>query len=510
MALSSQTIDMKLVVRDSLISLTLANFALLKDWRLLLGNMRYFSAPEFSRYLAIVFCSILFAAAFFFGIRLARSSGRVGHFLAKWLVIQLLVFGVCLMSTNYIPRALFLPTLILVPILLVAHPVVPRAIATLLVAISPCVMFLYVRGAWEVSRGVKSEVIQGSMSRLEAEGPRVLVVVFDALGENVPFTRRPEGVKVPAFDRLRSEAFVATAAYPPSNMTVFSMPALLTSKLVNEVKTTRGKLAVQYVHQDKFESLDDSRTIFSEVRDLGLGTAMIGWYHPYCFILRSVDFCAHVEFDNLDDRYKRGGFNAKVLDLYAGLPLLRDTKWGRQRSETRARDSHQHETSFLSEVTSESLLKFRSGLLIVHLPIPHPPALKGAYFSNLEQADAEVQRVRDIMERTGTWEQTTVVITSDHWWRTRGLDSHSDKFAWTGEELAYVNADKDKRVPFIVKLPGQNPPGTYTREFNTVILSKLIRESLEGKIRSNDELSSWLDLRRSDAPVDAYLRKGSR
>jgi arylsulfatase A-like enzyme len=234
---------------------------------------------------------------------------------------------------------------------------------------------------------------------------------------------------------------------------------------------------------------------------------MVGWYHPYCSILRDLDYCAHIEADIEDERYQRGGLFEKVADVVGALPLVRDTKWRQQRNGDAGRASHEHEVVFLSRITRDALPAFHSGLMGVHLPIPHPPALHGTYFSNLIEADNALGEIRKVMESSGTWDGTTVFVTADHWWRTRTLDRQMPGFPWTGDELAYLSADQDQRVPFMVKLPGQRTSETYEHRFNTVVLGKLIRESLTGKAATKDEFRRLLDNHRNDALVHAYVHR---
>jgi hypothetical protein len=255
---------------------------------------------------------------------------------------------------------------------------------------------------------------------------------------------------------------------------------------------------VRFLGENQFKSFSDSSTIFTEVRSMGLGTAMIGWYHPYCTILRDVDFCAHA----LERKYERHDFRNAVLDVFAALGYLRYTHWSRKRLGQAQQTAYLYKDSFLRKVTQEALGEFRSGLMIVHLPTPHPPVLRGqgVYFSTLGEADNTLAAIRSVMEKAGTWDGATVLVTTDHWWRTRELWAKSID-VWTAEEREYMDADKDKRATFIVKLPGKNRPDVYTPEFNTLILTELVRQSLAGKIRTSEELKAWLDVHDTDVPV---------
>jgi len=55
-----------------------------------------------------------------------------------------------------------------------------------------------------------------------------------------------------------------------------------------------------------------------------------------------------------------------------------------------------------------------------------------------------------------------------------------------------------------VKVPGQTRPDVYTPEFNTLILTELVPQSLAAKINTSEELKAWLDVHRTDVPVHVY------
>ncbi len=500
-------------VRDLLVAISLGNLVVLSEWAILFHS--YFHAPQPSRFLAVMLCSLIFAAVFLCGIWVGRRTGAVGRIIAKWVFFQIIVLSICGLIVRFSPKFLLeilsrgsvstvvaASSLMLLPLLLVVHPAPARLVATLLVAMSPCVAFLFTRATWEMVNASKPEMIRGSLRPLETKGPRMLLIVFDELSEYVAFTHRPPGIEMPAFDRLRREATVAAAAFPPGGITLTSLPSYLTGRVVQEARPiSRRELDVRFLGENQFKSFSDSSTIFTEVHAMGLGTAMIGWYHPYCTILRDVDFCAHA----LERKYERDNFRDAILDVLGAVPYLKYSHWARGRFGRAQQSAYGEKVVWLQEVTQNTLSQFRSGLIIVHLPTPHPPVLRGSgvYFSNLKEADNSLASIRQVMEKAGTWDEATVLVTTDHWWRTRDLWGKSLEL-WTDEEKAYMDADKDKRATFIVKLPGQNRPDVYTPEFNTLILTQLVSQSLAGKIRTSEDLKAWLDVHRADVPVHVY------
>src|SRR6185437_1658136 len=126
------------------------------------------------------------------------------------------------------------------------------------------------------------------------------------------------------------------------------------------------------------------------------------------------------------------------------------------------------------------------GLALIHLPIPHPPAIynrsKGAitaegrigYLDSVAFVDRTVGALRRSMEQAGVWDRTAVLISADHGWRTylwRGSPE------WTAEEEA-ASHDDTSGVPFLLKLPGQTTGAIYTKPLDTIITRRLLTEIL--------------------------------
>jgi hypothetical protein len=509
--------------RDALVCISFSSLLLLNEWTSLLGDRSYVAAPQPRRYLAVMLCSVLIAAVFLCGAWLARRTGSAGRLLGRWMFFQVLLVSVSASIVRSFHnlfvgaaalRALPIIVTIIVfglPLLLTVRPVFFRWVATALVVVSPCVAFLAVRAAWEMLHVPSPVAERGSLSRLSTDGPRVLLLVFDEMSATVAFSNRPSSVQMPAFDRLKQESLFASSAYPPGGDTLSSMPGLLTGRPVGKVKPASEKaLEVQFLDKQQVELIADSPNVFSSVHSLGMGTAMIGWYHPYCSVLRDIDYCVHTKADMVDFRYERDSLLSALADVFAALPFLNDTRWARTRFAEAAQASQRNEDLFLFEVTRRAIPEFHSGLLVVHLPLPHPPAIDGdgIYFSNFAKVDAQLRDIRHAMERSGTWDGTTLLVSSDHWWRThkiwRDAWNPVPGITWTAEEESYRDVDEDKRVPFIAKLAGQNTPATYSEPFNTLLVPKLILEVLSGKVKSNEDLKSWMDLHRHDVPIHAY------
>jgi len=81
------------------------------------------------------------------------------------------------------------------------------------------------------------------------------------------------------------------------------------------------------------------------------------------------------------------------------------------------------------------------------------------------------------MEENGLWENTTVLITSDHQWRKSNR----------------IDGKKDPRVPFILKLAGEKKGVIYEPSFNAVLTKDILLAVLRNQIVTNEDLVIWLN-----------------
>jgi hypothetical protein len=142
-------------------------------------------------------------------------------------------------------------------------------------------------------------------------------------------------------------------------------------------------------------------------------------------------------------------------------------------------------------------------LAFVHLPVPHPPGVfkrstgnftlgqDASYLDSLELADHALGELRELLERRDLWAHTTVIVSSDHGYRT---------FLWKGtlpEEAEAADRHPDYRVPFLVKLAGQQDGATYDDPLSTVVTRDLVLSLLRGDVSTRPELLAWLDRHRA-------------
>src|SRR5206468_1541723 len=97
----------------------------------------------------------------------------------------------------------------------------------------------------------------------------------------------------------------------------------------------------------------------------------------------------------------------------------------------------------------------RHDLTLRSTPILSLFARRFEYLGALELVDLTLGEIRRSMEKQGTWDETTVLLTSDHQLRSFRPDGKTS----------------GPRVPYLLKLAGQHVPVSYEAGFRTVLTS---------------------------------------
>ncbi|HXG64854.1 MAG TPA: hypothetical protein VNO70_07080 [Blastocatellia bacterium] len=149
------------------------------------------------------------------------------------------------------------------------------------------------------------------------------------------------------------------------------------------------------------------------------------------------------------------------------------------------------------------------GLILVHWSVPHLPVIYNRragdftwnkecnYLDNLALADRALGEVRRAMEAAGLWDSAVVLVTSDH---PLKIKRWANKFPHIpAEDAAAIGRGLDPRIPFVLKLAGQQESITFDPAMNTVLTHDLFLGLLRGELSTPESVVSWLERRRSDA-----------
>ena len=334
---------------------------------------------------------------------------------------------------------------------------------------------------------------------------RVLWLIFDELDERLTFVERPTGLRLPEIDRLREESLWASNAFPPATSTLLSMPSLINGRIVT---STRPKgpsdLLLTYEGSQQTVSWRHTATLFSQARDLGYKTAILGWYIPYNKILGgSTDFCEFFPFRYPDPDLRFFPRMVKWMAIApSSIPLVDRVDWLRPLGLSVLRlDGLDHIKAYQACCRAAVPVVANRGfnLILIHWPVPHMPGIysrsqgdldysgRGTYIDNLALADRTLLEMRQAMETAGVWDSTTVLLSADHFYRNATL----------------LDGKSDHRVPFLLKLAGQTSRSDYNRPFNTVVTHDLVLAILRGELQEPESVAGWLDQRSKPEPLAA-------
>jgi hypothetical protein len=343
--------------------------------------------------------------------------------------------------------------------------------------------------------------------------PRIIWIILDELSYQQVYERRYPGLQLPAFDALAGDATVFTRVVPAGAFTEVAVPSLLTGRRFDDLRpTANGQPVFRSADGGRWQRFDEHDTVFGDAQRWGYRTSVAGWYNPYCRILATVlDSCY---WSNLYDMHDGIAGNQTLgSNLRAPLAVLVPsnrwespaTRWmhipalGVRGQAMQTTDYQNLLTATNAELRDES-----AGLVLLHMPIPHPPGIYnrmtgkfatnggGSYIDNLALADRYLAHVRDVLTETGQWDSSTVVVMGDHSWRTSFV--WKELPGWTIEDArASRDGQFDDRPGYIVKLAGQKSGERIDVPFRALNTRGLFDALMAGKIQSAEDLRRWVE-----------------
>ncbi|MDD5560574.1 MAG: sulfatase-like hydrolase/transferase [Candidatus Omnitrophica bacterium] len=508
------------MIKDAMFSMSFANLCFLKLWinyLFLIDSQKYsiHVLPNASGYFALMTNVFIAASLIFIFIRLIRKSNnifvqRTARFTFFVLILNILnvirkTSTSFSLQTLLITVSLFLKKLniwvclvavfLLIVLGILLYKKFSRLLFKMLTAgiifLFPFVFFTFSGAIGAIVKCEKTKPVSPKDCILEVEPVgkqnhlRILWLVFDEIDQKIVFDQRPFGLSFPELDRFRSESFYATNAYPAGDETMVVFPALIDGKLVSKIlPVANNKLEITYADTNQRFIWGTQPNIFSRIRNLGFNSAFVGWYHPYCNILgNNLDFCVQVHgeyflvrnYDSLLENMKE-----QFIHLLPFAAII------------------EHIDAF--EETMDNVKQIIGhpdyNLAMVHFPIPHLPSIydqkeqkislfvdqSNGYFSNLLLADKTLGEIRRMLEKSKLYDDITIIVTSDHYLRNSKI----------------FNMKQDNRIPFMVKMAGQNNFVKYTKTFNTVLTGDLILSILRNETKTNNDIAAWIDKNRNE------------
>ena len=500
----------KFIMRNLAICISLANLFFIEVWIRLIYDRspwNFFASHSLIDYKAIIINVIVLGVVLWLALKLLENYpqlrvagimlfGLVFVVIFKSLALIILLFVMNFASSlpgfsseSFVPIVI-MAVLIGVFICLIHYYVtkyysrqLTTIVPTALLILFPFALFTISQAVWVIIKYNPNSATEQTSAdfHISNENPRVVWLIFDEMDHRVTFDERPETVALPEIDRFRDVSIYATEAYPPGASTAISLPSLTTGKQVVKVKSSSlCDLELYFIGNENPSWWSSELSIFEQAKKIGFRTAVGGWAIPY-----------HIVFnDSLDITIPGWRGESTIIDkMYCQamdvIPFV-------DRYRKRAADAHQ----LILKHTKKAIMDIDINLVFIHFMPPHEPWIYDrsedhynyniitsvgvepeGHFDNLVLVDRTIGVLREKMESEGLWDQTTILISSDHWWRS----SHE------------FDGITDHRVPFLLKLAGQTESIVFETPFNTLLSHDLILSILQNDLSTPEEIYDWLE-----------------
>ncbi len=482
-------------MKDIIFSLALANIVYMEIWKrfFYMGKFDVRHMPTSNSYLALIVGEILIALAFWGGIQLIRKLNnkvilRVSKFVYCFVMLYFLWY-LLFPLTAYVSLGLYKFLFLLAIVLLIYYHKMTDTLVKIVMISFPFIIIIFSQAVMGIVNewGKDHAIHTATPFVVREETPRVLWLIFDETDQKIAFAKRPPNLKLPALDRFRQEVFQAENAYPPGGNTVKTMPSIIDGKIVTHYKQFDDRLEIFYEGSKVPVIWGSKPNLFSKAKALMINSAVFGFLPYGKAIQKDVMFCGWCA-----GTYDYGSPNNTLLSnlgsqLYGILKFNNIGYTQRLRAYWETYNAAQH-----------LIVDPRYRLVLIHFNIPHLPTIghyrwkdkdhsSKDYEENLLVMDQTFAKLRELMERKGFWDNTTIIVSSDHWLRKK-------KYVYDHQ--------LDHRVPFILKLAGHKESIAYEPAFNTIITHDLILALLKKEVVTEKDLLKWMEEHRSKYPIN--------
>jgi hypothetical protein len=329
---------------------------------------------------------------------------------------------------------------------------VEQAVRKLLVILSP-VSVVVVASLVNGATGPGAVIARESVPAAPAIScPSIVALLFDELSFAYLYDGtaiREEYPSLRAFS-ARSTNYLDVRA--PGDETLISVPGYLAGRAFDNIRVEENRLEYELGAQRAVFNAQADDGLFALARRAGYATDISGYYFPYCEMLGSLaGRCRSFSFYNMST--VRPGFSPlhpimTTLILWPRqfpLGLLKNRPFAALQRDT---------VAATAAVAARPLDPSRPEFRLVHFSVPHLPFVFGPdgydppldplrqrpdtyYADQVRYADRLLGEVLAKMEQDGSFDRSTVVVFSDHGFRSGGRETNS------------------RHVPFLVKRPGQ-------------------------------------------------------
>jgi membrane-anchored protein YejM (alkaline phosphatase superfamily) len=125
---------------------------------------------------------------------------------------------------------------------------------------------------------------------------------------------------------------------------------------------------------------------------------------------------------------------------------------------------------------------------------------QGTYLDNLVLADQSLGELRSILQSTPAANNTTLIVSSDHSWRTLMWRPTED---WSLEELRASRGSYDPRPVLMVQFPGSVAGQVVAKPVDALVLHRILEDLLRGHMHSPTDLNDLIDQEPKEIPHGA-------
>jgi hypothetical protein len=316
-------------------------------------------------------------------------------------------------------------------------------------------------------------------------GERIVWFLFDELSYDQAFDHRDSGLAMPFFDAFKSKSVVFSNLRPTGSSTDMVIPAFFLGKPVDNIRSgIDGEPMIQLAGSSQWHAFDARATLFSDAHRLGWTTGIVGWFNPYCRILAGIlDSC----FWRMGDGEFDGPMSTKS-SLENAISPLRNIVWQLEQKPVFLQRIHQEDLSAIMQAATALIRDQSISFVFIHLPVPHPPGIYdrktgtlragGSYVDNLALSDRILGELMTTVNATPSASKTTVILCSDHSWRTYLWRSRP---LWTKEDETASRGQFDPRPVLMIHYPGQQVQHDVNAPFDEIRIHEIIQHMLQGQ-----------------------------
>ncbi|MFL6428870.1 MAG: hypothetical protein ACJ71S_11550 [Acidobacteriaceae bacterium] len=347
--------------------------------------------------------------------------------------------------------------------------------------------------------------VQANLPAVSASSPRIVWILMDELSYDQVFDHRQPDVALPNFDNLARSSLRFSAIQPVGKFTEEVLPALLLGKPVAVLrKPYPGPPSYRSTPGGSWQQFSEYDSIFGDAHSLGWTSGIAGWYNPYCRLFPDVVnrcFWQYSEPGHFDLASSLKSTSSVTENIAAMAPFRVKIQAVMHRPMLAGNQLHRDDYISLMAQARNLLNDSRIRFAFVHLPVPHPPGIydrrrhifvdRGTYLGNLVLADQSLEALREVIQSTPGAANTTLIVSSDHSWRTSWWRGSGD---WSAEaERVTHGGEFDDRPVLMVHLPGSDSSQVVSKPVSVLIVHDILESLLRGQLHNTSDINELVE-----------------